>query len=604
MSSRFSRVPSLPAFLILVAAAGAPAAFAGCRASNDATATSAPAASPGEWFVDRAEASGLRFVHFNGMTGEFYYPEVMAPGVALFDYDNDGDLDVFAVQGRMLGDTPTAKAIAPPPSPLNARLFRNDIGADRALRFTDVTAASGIQAAGYGMGAAAGDFDNNGCVDLYVTNLGSNQLLKNNCDGTFTDVTRQSRAASPGWSVSAAFVDVDRDGWLDLFVGHYLNYSLATNVRCHSASGQLDYCPPHVYRALPSRLFHNNRDGTFTDVTEAAGMALDFGPAMGVSTADFNGDGWMDIYVANDSTPNTLWMNGRNGTFRNTALAAGAAVGPEGQAKASMGIDAADFDNDGDEDLFITELTTQGVDLYVNDGSAVFTDESARAGLRAPTLPFTGFGAAWFDYDNDGWLDVAMVSGLVTHREEALTGNDWFGLRQRRQLFRGTGNGRFEEVTAKAGAAFMLEEVGRGAAFGDVDNDGDTDIVVANDAGPLRLLVNGIGSRAHWLGLRLVSAAGGAGGAKPRDMYGARVMITRGDGRVLWRRARADGSYASANDPRVLAGLGPTSAAPRVRVYWPDGAVEEWTGVAVDRYTALQQGTGSPVSREGEDASR
>ena len=234
----------------------------------------------------------------------------------------------------------------------------------------------------------------------------------------------------------------------------------------------------------------------------------------------------------------------------------------------------------------------------MNDGTGLFTDQSARAGLRTATLPFTGFGAGWLDFDNDGWLDAATVNGRVTHPEESLTQKLWFGLRQRRQLFRGLGNATFQEVSGRAGAAFAQEEVGRGAAFGDVDNDGDTDIVVANDNGPLRLLVNEVGSRAHWVGLRLTGSPGGtaqasAGRSPVRDMLGARVMITRGDGQVLWRRARADGSYASANDPRVLAGLGPTTAAPRVRVIWPDGRAEEWTDVPIDRYTTLEQGTGT-----------
>ena len=593
----------------LVLLISAIAMLTGCGLTDDSgkREPASTAAGPAvDWFVDVSEASGLAFRHFNGMTGEFYYPEIMAPGVALLDYDNDGDLDVFAVQGRMLGG---GRAATPPAEPLKGRLFRNDVKAGGPLRFTDVTAASRIDATGYGMGAATGDFDNNGCVDLYVTNLGSNQLLRNNCDGTFADVTKESRTASPGWGISAAFVDVNRDGWLDLFVGHYLNYSIETNIRCHSASGQLDYCPPQIYRALPSRLFRNNRDGTFSDVTAAAGMAVDFGPTMGVSTADFNGDGWIDIYLANDSSPNILWINQRDGSFKNTALAAGAAVGPEGQLKASMGVDAGDFDNDGDEDIFITELTTQGVDLYVNDGTAAFTDESSRAGLRVPTLPFTGFGAAWLDVDNDGWLDVATVNGLVTHREEALTANDWFGLRQRRQLFRGLGNGRFEDASDRAGAAFAQEEVGRGAAFGDIDNDGDTDILVANDSGPLRVLVNTIGSRNHWIGLRLIGrpqdtrqSANGrdsvspaanrlpAQQSGPRDMVGARVMITRADASVLWRRARADGSYGSANDPRVLAGLGTAARPPRVRVYWPGGAVEEWKEIGIDA-----DGSASPM---------
>ena len=559
--------------------------------------SSTPASQPtpaGDLFIDATEGSGLSFIHFNGMTGEFLYPEVMAPGVALLDYDNDGDLDVFALQGRMLGKEPVARALVAPQS-TEGRLFRNDGVRDGRVRFTDVTEVSRIRADGYGMGAAVGDIDNDGCVDLYVTNLGPGKLFRNRCDGTFTDDTARSGTASPGWGVSASFVDIDRDGWLDLFVAHYLNYTVATNVRCHSGSGQLDYCPPHMYRAIPSRLYRNNRDGTFSDITAKAGMAVDFGPGMGISTADFDRDGWIDIFVANDSTPNNLWINQRDGTFRNTALLAGVAVGPDGQAKASMGVDAGDMENDGDEDLFITELTGQGVDLYVNDGSGVFTDESSRAGLRVPTLPFTGFGTAWFDYDNDGFLDVATVNGLVTHRDESLAKNEWFGLRQRRQLFRNLGNGRFEEATAQAGDAFAAEEVGRGAAFGDLDNDGDTDMIVANDAGPVRILLNQAGSQGSWAGMRLVGSPDGAREGAARDMLGARLMITRGDGRVLWRRARADGSYGSANDPRVIAGLGASAVPPRVRVYWPSGRVEEWKAVPPGKYTTLHEGAGTVV---------
>jgi hypothetical protein len=567
-------------------------ASAGCgdRPRDARAADSRGAAQP--WFTDAAAASGLSFVHFNGMSGDFLYPEIMPPGVALLDYDNDGDLDVFVVQGRMLGKTAMERAIAPPqdPSALRGRLFRNDLRIDadgrRDLRFTDVTAASGIDARGYGMGAAAGDFDNNGCVDLYVTGLDANQLFRNNCDGTFTDVTKASRTESPGWSVSAAFVDVDRDGWLDLFVGHYLNYTVEANIRCFGLAGGPDYCPPHVYTPQPSVLYHNNRDGTFTNITAAAGMAAEFGPALGVSTADFNGDGWIDIYVANDGQPNQLWINQRDGTFRNTALLAGAALGAAGEAKSSMGVDAGDFDNDGDEDLFITELTGQGVDLYVNNGSGVFEEQSARAGLRQPTLPFTGFGAAWLDVDNDGLLDLFTVNGAVTQNVEAAARRDSFALQQRKQLFRNLGGGRFEEATDRGGAVLQAAEVSRGAAFGDIDNDGDVDVVVGNASGPLRLLINNVGQARHWVGVRLVGAN------TARDMIGARVAVVRADGSTVWRRARSDGSYGSANDPRVLAGLGGSTAPPTIRVQWPDGRTEEWRGIGIDRYTTLKEGTG------------
>jgi enediyne biosynthesis protein E4 len=529
------------------------------------------------------------------MSGKFYYAEIIAPGAAMFDYDNDGDLDVYLVQGQPLGGS-----IAPAASsPLKGRLFRNDLVVNpdgtRTLRFTDVTDASGINAHGYGMGVATGDFNNDGCVDLYLTNLGANQLFRNNCDGTFTDVSKQSHVdevapklgakAESSWSISAAFLDYDRDGWLDLFVGNYLSWR-ADSMPCFSPSGRPDYCSPNVYQALPSRLFHNNRDGTFTDVTAAAGMTRDFGPALGVSTADFNGDGWIDIYVANDGQPNQLWINQHDGTFTNTGLLSGTALSAHGKAKAGMGVDAGDFDNDGDEDLFVTNLTGEGNDLYVNDGKGLFEEQSARSGLGVASRAYTGFGTAWFDIDNDGWLDLAVANGAVQTMEALRRVNDPFPLHQRKLLFRNLGNGRFEDVTTHGGAAFELSEVGRGAAFGDIDNDGDVDVLVANNNGPPRLLINTVGSRNHWIGLRLV------GKQANRDMLGARVEIIRQDGSTLWRRARSDGSYASANDPRVLVGLGQSTNVSRVRVVWPDGAAEEWSGVAIDRYTTLKQGDG------------
>jgi hypothetical protein len=587
--------PSALSASALVVIPCALALLCGCRTKPAGPAGPGSASSAGnpEWFTDRAQETGLNFVHFNGMSGAFLYPELMGPGVALFDYDNDGDLDVFIVQGQMLGNTPVSRAEPQPsgPLPLEGRLFRSDQevhpDGSKTLRFTDVTEASGIDAHGYGMGVATGDYNNDGCIDLYVTSLGQNQLFRNNCDGTFTDVSTSSHTADAGWSVSATFLDFDRDGWLDLFVGHYLNYSVEANLHCFAVSGILDYCPPHVYRPQPSKLFHNNHDGTFTDVTAAAGMSREFGPTLGVATADFNGDGWIDLYVANDSQPNQLWMNQRDGTFRNTALLAGVALSPEGGVKASMGVDAGDFDNDGDEDLFITELTGQGHDLYVNDGSGVFEDRSARAGTRVGSLPYTGFGMAWFDFDNDGWLDVLTVNGAVTQNLEALARHERFPLKQRKQLFRNLGTGRFEDVTAQSGRALQVPDVSRGAAFGDIDNDGDIDVVVGTDSGPARLLINNVGSRKHWVGLRLL------GDTTPRDMVGARVAVTRADGLTIWRRARADGSYASANDPRVLVGLGDSAQPPNVRVIWPDGRREEWTHVAVDRYTTLREGGGS-----------
>ncbi len=373
-----------------------------------------------DWFVDRARESGLDFVHVNGMSGKLYMPEVLAPGVALFDFDNDGDLDVYLVQGRPLSSSAglESKTRPTPLGDLNGRLFRNDLRVNsdgtRTLRFTDVTRESGIVTPGYGMGVAAGDFNNDGWVDLYLTKFDApNQLLRNNGNGTFTDVSKSSGTDLRSWSVSASFVDVNRDGWLDLYVGNYVRYSLEHSTQCFGASGALDYCMPDAYQPLQDRLFINRGDGTFADASVTSGIAREYGPALGVSTADFNGDGWMDIYVANDGKENQLWLNKKDGTFENVALLSGVALPVTGKAEASMGVDAGDFDDDGDEDLFMTELTSQGSNLYVNDGSAVFDDRSTPSGVGPASVPFTGFGTGWFDYDNDGRLDLLSVNGTV-----------------------------------------------------------------------------------------------------------------------------------------------------------------------------------------------
>ena len=537
-----------------------------------------------DWFVDRARESGLDFVHVNGMSGKLYVPEVLAPGVAVFDFDNDGDLDVYLVQGSGL----SARGAEPGPesSQFSDRLFRNDltIGPDgsRTLRFTDVTTASGIMTPGYGMGVAAADVNNDGWVDLYLTKFDApNQLFRNNGDGTFSDVSKSSGTDHRSWSVSASFVDVNRDGWLDLYVGNYIRYSLGNNTQCFGASGALDYCMPEAHQPLQDRLYINRGDGTFVDASVASGIAREYGPALGVSTADFNRDGWMDIYVANDGKENQLWLNKKDGTFENTALLSGVALPVTGKAEASMGVDAGDFDDDGDEDLFVTELTSEGSNLYVNDGSGVFDDRSTPSGLGSPSVPFTGFGTAWFDYDSDGRLDLLSVNGTVQIIESLRQAKDPLPLHQRKLLFHNAG-GRFEDVSGQAGAVFALSEVGRGAAFGDVDNDGDVDVLIGNNNGPTRLLINQIVSGHHWIGLRLVGVGG-------RDMLGARVEVVQAGATTRWRRARSDGSYASANDPRVIVGLGESATPPDVRVTWPNGKVDTWTQVPVDRYSTLKE---------------
>lgn len=544
---------------------------AGCQAAP---------ASPAPWFVERAAAAGLRFTHSNGMTGGYSMTEIMAPGVALFDFDGDGDLDLYLVQSGPLDAT---AGLARGSGPARDRLYRNDLETG-TLGFTDVTAASGLASGGYGMGVAAGDFDNDGRTDLYLTRFDApNQLLRNNGDGTFRDVSRASGTDHRSWSASAAFVDVNRDGWLDLYVVNYLRYTVAGAAPCFNAAGTRAYCMPAAFPPLSDRLYVNRRDGTFEDATIASGIGGEARPGLGVSTADFDRDGWIDIYVANDGAENQLWRNRGDGTFEDVALRAGVALPATGRAEASMGVDAADMDDDGDDDIVVTELTGEGANLFVNDGSGVFEDRSAASGLGPATLAFTGFGAVWLDADHDGRLDLAAVNGTVQVVERLRQAGDAFPLHQRRQLLRNAGSGRFIDVTAAAGAAFGQSEVGRGLASGDVDNDGDTDLVVANNNGPVRLLINEA-PRRHWVGLRLVGRSG-------RDLLGARVELTAA-GITRWRRARADGSYLSASDPRVLFSVDQSTAPAVARVTWPGGTTDTFTALPLDRYTTLVEGRG------------
>ncbi len=555
---------------------------------------SAQPATP-DLFVDRAAACGLVFTYATGQSGELYMPEIMGGGAALFDYDCDGDLDAFVVQGHPL------KPGAAAPGPAGwGRLFRNELitpkGKNPAPRFVDVTETSGIRATGYGMGAATGDYDNDGRVDLYLANFGSNQLWHNNGDGTFTDVTAAAGVNDPHgprWSTGATFADLDRDGWLDLFVLNYVDFSLENDIRCFAASTRRDFCGPSSFKPLPSRLLRNRGNGTFGDVSLRSGIAGKPGPGLGVVANDLNGDGWLDLFVANDGHDNYLWINQRDFTFREEGLLAGVAVNAAGRPEAGMGIAVGDADGDADDDLLITHLTAETNTFYVNLGGGMFEDATARSGLGAPSLPFTGFGTGWIDVENDGLLDLAAFNGAVNLAGAMGSGEGLGPYAQPDQLYRNLGGGRFKDASPEAGAAFLTPKVSRGATFGDVDNDGDTDILVVDAETPVRLLVNEAGSRNPWLGLRLVGRPAGA--KVERDLPGARVEVSRKGAPSLWRRAATDGSYEAASDPRVLVGLGSSSEVTGVKVLWPDGLAESFQPPPLRAYTTLVRGTGKTV---------
>ena len=568
-----------------------PALLGGCTASDSETAprqTIPPAEAseaPPAPFVDGSEAAGLDFTYVNGMSGKLFFVEMIGGGGALFDYDDDGDLDLYAVQGHLLDPAWSGPDASTP----SDRLFRNDLVETGTLHFIDVTEAAGLRATGYGMGAATGDYNNDGFVDLYVLNWGPNQLWRNNGDGSFTDVTEAAGTGDPGWSTGAAFLDANRDGHLDLMVVNYDEYSLELDHPCYGPSGRQDYCGPDAYPSAQDRFFRNRGDGTFEDASFPMRLTRTYGPALGVVSADFNNDGWPDLFVANDGHENQLWINQAGRHFENQAIMGGVAVNAAGAAEASMGVNAADFDNDGDDDLFMTHLSKETNTLYVNDGDALFEDRTRQAGLGLPSRLYTAFGVAPLDYDNDGWLDLLIANGEVKVIPDQIDRGEALPLRQPNQLFRNLSQGRFEETTPADDGLFSRAEVSRGIAYGDLDNDGDTDAVLFNNDGPMRLLRNEVGQRRSWLGLHL------RGAAPRQDALGARVALLRSGTAPLWRRVHTDGSYASAHDPRVLFGLGTTTTYDAVRVFWPSGKIEQWNGLDLNRYHTLVEGEGTAV---------
>jgi enediyne biosynthesis protein E4 len=521
------------------------------------------------WFEDIAGRAGIRFEHRSGHRDRFYLPEIMGGGAALFDMDNDGDLDIFLVQSGSLS-TPADRAPG-------SRLFRNRGGGT----FEDVTAHRGADAGRYGMGIAAGDFDNDGNIDLYVTNFGPNVLLKGDGHGHFTDATARAGVAGSGWSTSAAFLDYNGDGFLDLFVVHYLNWQVSAEVECFSLAGVPDYCSPKTYD-LPSSavLYRNNGDGTFTDVSDRSGLRAAVGNGLGVVAGDVNDDGWIDVFVANDGTPNQLWINKDGRRFENVALAMGCAVDLDGKAKAGMGVDMADADGDGDLDLLVVNLDGESDSFYRNE-RAFFRDDTAAAGLRTVSRPFTRFGTGMIDFDNDGLLDVYEANGRVGRQSELFSSDPYA---EPNLLFRGLAGPRFEEVKPRGGTATILAGTSRAAAFGDIDNDGGVDIVVVNRDSQPYLLHNIAARSGHWVIFRLVDDHG-------RDALGAKLTMTVGSS-TLRREVRAAYSYLASNDPRIHVGLGRETSVRDVTVQWPGGFRERFDGGTADRIVVLRRGAG------------
>ncbi|MFK8014917.1 MAG: CRTAC1 family protein [Gammaproteobacteria bacterium] len=526
--------------------------------------------------MDVASESGVHFQHVAGNSGDYAFPEIMGSGVALFDADGDGDLDLYALQGGSRAEPA-----------LSNRYFRND-SSDGVLRFVDATESSGLADRGYSTGVATGDIDNDGDVDLVVTAFGPNHLYRNNGAGVFALVgDALLTGESEGWTTSASFADVDGDGDLDLFMTDYVAFTSGNNIRCNSANGERDYCAPTTYPPTVDQLWRNDGDGQFTNISDESGIASAAGNGLGASAADFDGDGDVDIFVANDQMENRLWTQGADGRFSDTALMAGTAYNGNGAAEASMGVTAGDYDGDGDEDLFMTHLAAETNTLYANDGSGNFFDVTDSANLGAPSLRLTGFGTGWIDYDNDGHLDLFIANGAVTVVDDAQANPD-FPYGQPNQLLRNEQQ-RFVEASREAGVVMQRRDVSRGAAFGDVDNDGDVDVVVSNANGPLQLLRNDLISDNGSLQLTL------QGTTSARDGSGARVVARLTDGRELWRRAHSDGSYQSASDGRITLGLGNSDVAD-LAVFWPLGRAERFDVPPSSRRLSLVEGTGVAVA--------
>jgi hypothetical protein len=516
----------------------------------------------------------IPFRHENSPTSRKYLPETMGGGVALLDYDNDGRLDIFFVNGARIAD-PMPRGGAPDksdPRYWNRLYHQKPDGA-----FEDVTEKAGLTGATqnrYGMGVAVGDFDNDGFPDLYVTGLGGNALYRNNGDGTFSDVTARAGVAGAGWSTSAGFFDYDNDGRLDLFVVRYLDWSFDEDRFCgEKKPGGRAYCHPDNFKGVTNLLFHNEGHGVFTEVSGKAGVANPEGKGLGVAFGDFDGDGWTDIYVANDSVRCFLYRNNHDGTFTDVALEAGVAYNEDGKTFAGMGVDFADYDNDGLPDITVTDLSDQRYLLYRNNGDGTFTDMTNASGVGLASLKYSGWSTRFVDLDNDGWKDIFVAQGHVMDNIEVTSPN--LAYLQPPLLLRNV-LGRFSAV--EAGPALKTPWAGRGAAFGDLDNDGAVDIVVANIGQKAYLLRNGGSGRNGWIGIRTT------GRKSNRDGIGCRVKVTSASGATQYYTVTTAAGYLSASDKRVVVGLGSDRVARSVEIRWPAGALQRFENAPAGKW--------------------
>ena len=534
--------------------------------------------SDGEWFQDVTAEMGLHFVHESGATGEKYLPEIAGSGAALLDFDRDGDLDVYLTTGSH-----ELRADSPAENPRN-QLYRNE----RDGYFVNVTAESGLGDGGYGMGVAVGDIDNDGWVDVYVANYGRDRLYRNTGQGSFEDITAAAGIQVDGWSSSAAFFDYDLDGFLDLYVARYVDFD--TRVTAFDEAGRRDYPGPREFPPVSDVLLHNNGDGTFTDVGRPAGISSARAAGLGVVCEDLNSDGLPDIYVANDGYANQLWINRGDGTFSEEAPMLGAALNLHGHAEAGMGVVAADLDGDSDLDLFLTHLAVETNTLYRNLGSGLgFEDASGQSGLGQTSMEYTGFGVAAFDADLDGDLDLAVANGRVKRGPvlgQAGIGPPWDIYAEPNLFYLNDGAGRFTLSCQEAGSLCARVEISRGLAVGDIDSDGDLDLLISNIEGKARLYRNQMPRKGHWLQVRALDPR------LKRDALGAKVMVFAG-GRQVVRSITSGFSYQSSSEPLAHFGLGPAAKVDRIEVRWPDGLRERFQGGAADRVITLLRGSGS-----------